>query len=427
MLHVFVGPTLPPDEPELAAPGVRVRPPARHGDLFDTAIRSGDTVVLIDGVYHQAPALRHKEILAAMGRGARVIGAASIGALRAAELAPLGMLGIGRIYAAYARGEIDGDDEVAVGQAPDGDFGALSWPMVNLRHVVELACSAGALDGERAVGLLAALRTVYYPHRTTTAVQAVCERYGERQFARWLAGQRAQQRHFGDLKREDALTALRAVLGGWAPQSEGLLSPLVWETTHFRRWTNAFTRTCVDGLDLSTEDRLVYQQVFAPAFRSTWTAYLEHCSLRPTDARLGRPLGERLAQVTGGNLPADRVFHPAVDLRDQATVDLLLAGESGQDRLAVARYEQALAQARRTRPGFSTEAVREDLTRQILLHVWHSTAPGLDAEASARGLVHGARAVEAAKRLVPGFLDERTEMTADDRADEGVPCSAVRA
>ncbi|MBP5873147.1 hypothetical protein F3K24_43140, partial [Streptomyces sp. LBUM 1485] len=50
----------------------------------------GDTAVIIDGLYHQAPALRHKEIIAAMARGVRVIGAASIGALRAAELAPFG-------------------------------------------------------------------------------------------------------------------------------------------------------------------------------------------------------------------------------------------------------------------------------------------------------------------------------------------------
>ncbi|MEU9438937.1 hypothetical protein [Streptomyces sp. NPDC048252] len=69
VIHVFVGPTLARSEPGLAAPGVRVRPPVGHGDLFDDAIRDGDTVVIIDGVYHQAPALRHKEILAAMGRG----------------------------------------------------------------------------------------------------------------------------------------------------------------------------------------------------------------------------------------------------------------------------------------------------------------------------------------------------------------------
>ncbi|MFF9451190.1 TfuA-like protein [Streptomyces althioticus] len=100
VIHVFVGPSLPRSEPQLAAADVRVWPPAQHGDLFAPEISSDDTVVLIDGVYHQAPALRHKEILAAMGRGIRMVGAASIGALRAAELAPYGMHGVGRIYAA---------------------------------------------------------------------------------------------------------------------------------------------------------------------------------------------------------------------------------------------------------------------------------------------------------------------------------------
>jgi hypothetical protein len=409
VIHVFVGPTLPRSEPRLAVPGVRVWPPARHGDLFDAAIRGGDTVVLIDGVYHQAPALRHKEILAAMSRGTRVIGAASIGALRAAELAPFGMLGVGGIFTAYISGKIDGDDEVAVGQAPDGEFTALTWPLVNLRHVLWLARSAGALDGERAAGLLAELRAVYYPQRTTAAVRAVCARRGEREFAGWLTERREQDRHFGDLKRADALAALRIALDGWAPRADTQPSPPLWETTYFRRWSNAFARDRVDGVELFTVDRLIYQQVFDPTFHQTWTVFLEYRSLHPVDGGPGRPLAERLARVTGGDVPADCVFHPAIDLRDEATVALLLAGETEPDRRAVARYATALARVRRSRPGFSTAAVCDDLTRDLLLRLWKCPGQRFDAEASARGLVHGSRAVEAAKRLVPGFLDETNE------------------
>ncbi|WP_344006633.1 TfuA-like protein [Streptomyces thermocarboxydovorans] len=412
MIHVFVGPTLPRSEPQLTAPGVRIWPPARHGDLFDPAIRSGDTALIIDGVYHQAPALRHKEILAAMGRSVTVIGAASIGALRAAELDRFGMLGVGRIYAAYAQGELDGDDEVAVGQVPDGEFGALTWPVVNLRHILQVARAAGVLDGGRAARLLAALRAVYYPQRTWAAVRAVCRRRGEGEFADWLAERRAQDEHFGDLKRVDALAAVRTALDGCtAPQTGPHLVPAVWETTYFRRWSNAFARTCVDGLELSTEDRLVYQQVFDPAFAVTWAAYLEHRSLHPADGGKGLPLEERLVQVTGGDLPADRVFHPAVDLCDERTVALLLAAETEQDRRAVAQYADALAAERRTRPGFTADAVRDDLTRRLLMRVWQCPEREFDAEASARGLVCGARAVAAAKRLVPGLLQEMAETT----------------
>ncbi|WP_331726258.1 TfuA-like protein [Streptomyces sp. NBC_01276] len=410
MIHLYTGPTLSASEPALAAPGLRVLPPARHGDLFDTAIAAGDTVVLIDGAYHQAPALRHKEILAVMGRGVTVLGAASIGALRAAELAPYGMVGVGSIYTAYVRGDIDGDDEVAVGQAPDGAFAALTWPLVNLRYVLDLAVAARVLDGVRAAKLLAALRAVYYPQRTGAAVRAVCRREGEEEFARWLTRQRKQDQHFGDLKRADALAAVRAALAGTAAPQASTGLP-VGETAYFRRWSNAAVRERVDGVELSTEDRVVYQQVFDPAFGTRWTAYLEHLSRHPADGEPGMPLAERLARATGGHLSAHRVFHPAVDLRDPQTVALLLAGEGAADRRAVARYAEVLAHARHSRPGFCANAVHDSLARDLLLQVWGCSEEELDAQASARGLVRAAGAVEAAKQLVPGFLDEsnRTE------------------
>ncbi|MEU5417243.1 TfuA-like protein [Streptomyces clavifer] len=411
MIYVFVGPTLSRSEPQLSAPGIRRWPPARHGDLFHATIRDDDTVVLIDGVYHQAPALRHKEILAAMGRGVHVIGAASIGALRAAELAPYGMLGVGSVYAAYYRGDITADDEVAVGQAPDGQWEALTWPLVNLRSVLRLAQEAGILDSARAHELLEALRAVYYPQRTTAAVRAVSRRQGESSFARWLAEQIDRDPHFGDVKRIDALAAVQTALSGRPLPAGARPARAVWDTTYYRRWSNTWAHQRVDGLHLSTKDRLVYQQVFDPAFRETWTTYLEHCSLHPAHGP-GLSLTVRLAQAAGNTLPADRVFHPTVDLRDKQTAALLLAGETPQDRQAVARYAAVLEQARRTRPGFSTAAVRDGLTRQLLLRVWKCPEQYFDAEASARGLVCGAHAVAAAKPLVPGLLDEMSESAA---------------
>ncbi|MFG3179802.1 TfuA-like protein [[Kitasatospora] papulosa] len=410
MIHVFIGPTLPRSEPLLAAPGIRVWPPARHGDLFATTICEGDTAVLIDGVYHQAPALRHKEILAAMGRGVHVIGAASIGALRAVELASYGMLGVGTVYASYHQGDITGDDEVAVGQAPDGQWEALTWPLVNLRSVLRLAQDAGTLNNARANVLLEALRAVYYPQRTTAAVRAVCRWQGESSFALWLDEQIERDPHFGDVKRADALTAVQTALSGRPLPAGARPARAVWDTTYYRRWSNAWAHERVDGLHLSTEDRLVYQQVFDPIFRETWAAYLEYRSLHPAHGP-GLPLTVRLAQAAGNTLPADRVFHPSIDLRDKQTAALLLAGETPQDRQAVARYAAALEQARTTRPGFSKAAVRDALTRQFLLRVWKCPEQYFDAEASARGLVCGAHAVAAAKPLAPGLLDEMNEST----------------
>jgi hypothetical protein len=274
--------------------------------------------------------------------------------------------------------------------------------------VLELALAAGVLDAGRAAGLLAGWRAVYYPQRTSAAVRAVCRRLGETQFAGWLAAQRERNPHFGDVKRADALAAVRAALDG-AVLPAASRPPAVERSTYFRRWSNAFARRTVDGLELSTQDRLLYQQVFNPAFPERWAAHLDHCSRHPDGGEPGLPLAERLSQVAGGSVPAHRLFRPPVDLRDEATVALLLADETAEDRAAVARYADILALARRTRPGFCLAAVRDDLTRKALLDIWGCGEQGLDAEASARGLGCAARALQEAKRLMPGHLTELTE------------------
>ncbi|MFB7594667.1 TfuA-like protein [Streptomyces sp. NPDC056160] len=416
MIHVFVGPTLPRSHPMLSAPGVRPGPPIGHGDLFDPAIGSSDTVLIIDGVYHQAPALRHKEILGAMERGVRVVGAASIGALRAAELSTYGMRGVGSIYAAYASGRITGDDEVAVGQAPDGDWTALTWPLVNLRHMLELAQAAGLFGSERATELFTALGAVYYPQRTTAAVRAVCRRLDAGHFVDWLDEHRAVDPHFGDLKRADALTAIHAVVEGVVPPAPAARRASVWRSPYYRRWSNASVRARIGGVELLTEDRVLYQQIFSPGYRKRWREFLEHRSLHPAGGARGRPLAERVTAATGGVLAAHQVFQPVLDLRDEETTAFLLAGESEPDRAAVARHAAALA-AWRCRPGFTVGAVRDDLARRLLLRIWRCPEDRLDEEAAGRGLVNGVRAVEAIKRFVPGLMDSGPTVTEASRGN----------
>jgi hypothetical protein len=87
-------------------PGARVHPPVRHGDVLSIDAAAGDTVVIIDGAFFHAAAVRHKEILELLARGVRVVGAASMGALRAAELWRYGMIGVGDIFSKYAGGAI---------------------------------------------------------------------------------------------------------------------------------------------------------------------------------------------------------------------------------------------------------------------------------------------------------------------------------
>ena len=94
------------------------RPAATHGDLYRAAQAGAPAIGLIDGVFGDAPSVWHREILWALARSIPVYGAASMGALRAVELAAFGMIGVGRIYRAFRDGALEADDAVAVIHAP---------------------------------------------------------------------------------------------------------------------------------------------------------------------------------------------------------------------------------------------------------------------------------------------------------------------
>jgi len=132
---VFVGPTLAADEARARLPGATILPPVAVGELMSIIKQRGvRRIAIIDGYFERMAAVWHKEILLALERGIAVYGAASMGALRAAELAPFGMIGAGKIFQAFKRGELVADDEVAVAHLP-AEFGyrATSDALVNLR------------------------------------------------------------------------------------------------------------------------------------------------------------------------------------------------------------------------------------------------------------------------------------------------------
>ncbi len=75
-----------------------------------------------------------------MAQGIHVFGSASMGALRAAELAAFGMEGVGAIFEAYRDGALEDDDEVAVVHGPaESGYRALSVALVNIRHTLAAA------------------------------------------------------------------------------------------------------------------------------------------------------------------------------------------------------------------------------------------------------------------------------------------------
>jgi hypothetical protein len=162
---VFVGPTLPVAEVAAALPDAIVAGPVAVGDVLELARRrSVARIAIIDGYFERMAAVWHKEILVALARGIAVLGAASMGALRAAELAPYGMVGVGAIYNAFRRGELIGDDEVAVAHLPaDYGYRATSDALVNLRDGIARAPELSATTRARLVELA---RRRFYRERT---------------------------------------------------------------------------------------------------------------------------------------------------------------------------------------------------------------------------------------------------------------------
>jgi hypothetical protein len=164
---VFVGPTLSADDARLLLPGADIRPPAAVGDILRAAGEPGvRRIALIDGYFERMAAVWHKEILIALARGIEVWGAASMGALRAAELEAFGMRGVGEIFKLYKRGVVTADDEVAVAHLPaEYGYRAVSDALVNIRHTLAVATDEGTIDAWRADEVLAQAKATFYRER----------------------------------------------------------------------------------------------------------------------------------------------------------------------------------------------------------------------------------------------------------------------
>jgi len=163
--YIFSGPTLSIKEGESWLEAVFL-PPAAQGDVYRAALAKPVGIGILDGYFERVPAVSHKEILWAMAQGVHVLGAASMGALRAAELATFGMEGVGTIYEAYARGDLQADDEVAVAHAlAEEGYRPLSEALVNIRATLRAAERASAISTATRVRLEEIAQSLFYPDR----------------------------------------------------------------------------------------------------------------------------------------------------------------------------------------------------------------------------------------------------------------------
>ncbi|ASY63581.1 hypothetical protein SJ05684_c21400 [Sinorhizobium sojae CCBAU 05684] len=234
---VFLGPTLRLTEAQFTLDAVYLQPAAQGDILLAAHAFRPRAMVLIDGQFEDRPAVRHKEILWAMAQGIVMIGAASMGALRAAELNDFGMIGVGLIYRWYRRFRLAPDDAVAVHSGP----AELGFPPLT-DSLVDLQRTSSALMREKRITpierdeLTKAARTLNFRDRT---LAAVLDRAG------WPpeTAQALRQQMVGQ-KRLDAIAAL---------QSAPALAHQASTTRRFPGWvaTNTFLRDLeAGGIDI---------------------------------------------------------------------------------------------------------------------------------------------------------------------------------
>jgi hypothetical protein len=134
-----------------------------------------------------------------------------MGALRAAELATFGMVGVGTIFEAYRDGVLEDDDEVAIEHASE-EFGfrAASEAMVNIRATLEAAAAAGILPETVREEMQRIAKELFYPERSYPRVLEIASEHGVE--AQALAAFRDWLPHGAvNRKREDAVAMLRTI------------------------------------------------------------------------------------------------------------------------------------------------------------------------------------------------------------------------
>jgi hypothetical protein len=235
---IFAGPSLPPPTSPIA--GIEWRPPVRQGDLYLAALSRPAIIGVADGYFEIMPTVWHKEILWAMAQGIHVYGAASIGALRAAELTDFGMKGIGHIYRQFHTGRLTDDDEVAVLHGPaEIDYVQVTDAMVNVRATIDRALQLGVVEPAFAARLVSIAKSLFYKDRTYEAILKAATEQGLApelvgRFASWLPDGQVDQ------KRIDASEMLEAMT---AHISSGVIPLKVsYEFSHTFAWEEARRR-----------------------------------------------------------------------------------------------------------------------------------------------------------------------------------------
>jgi len=200
---IFTGPSLHPAQ-ALKILKAEYHPPVKRGDIT-TAIHNGAEIIgIIDGVFHQEPAVSHREILDALNKNVIIVGGASMGALRASELDELGMIGVGYVYNQYKSGSIESDDDVAVVFNPE-NMQQLSEAFISMKYNLEKALKQRIITKNEFNEIISQLKSTYYPKRNYNIIFNVLNENHSNNLKKFLDKNKV------DVKTKDAIAVLKYI------------------------------------------------------------------------------------------------------------------------------------------------------------------------------------------------------------------------
>lgn len=202
---VFAGPT---SVPLPFSDYIELRPPVAYGDLSNIDDPQRSIIVIVDAAFFHKPGPTHPELLRLLNNGTTLIGAASFGALRATELAPLGMIGIGKVYSAIVHRIITDDAELAVAMRSD-NFKAVSIPLINVRKLLFVA-STKRVDYAILLRAFEVARRIHFMERTSAVLKH--EWHQECRAISSLLAELLSRPEMIDVKSSDASQAVRFAL-----------------------------------------------------------------------------------------------------------------------------------------------------------------------------------------------------------------------
>jgi TfuA protein len=163
---VYLGPTLNREEASKIL-DADYRDPAKKGDFLRLSLTSDEKkyVGFIDGVFlHDYPPSPIEVYHLATRKNIELIGASSLGALRAVELEKFGMKGIGKIFQLFKNGILNADDEVAVTFVRDKNI-LQSEALIDIRFNLFLAYKKGIITKQTKKRSVKIAKNIYFPFR----------------------------------------------------------------------------------------------------------------------------------------------------------------------------------------------------------------------------------------------------------------------